>query len=224
MKRVYLVRHGENRANITKEFSSLKVDYSLTPKGVLQAQQTAEYFVDKDIHAVYASPMKRARETGQIIADRLGLELALSENFREVQVGDLEGQEPSAENWGFHNRIFLGWMLGEVDLAFPHGDNYHTLLGRMRAGIQEIASRADGDNFVVVGHGGIFTATLKDICQNVELGHLITNENHNCSISEILVEMRDGELFGELVSWSYTDHLTGEAAQLVSGFPAAASF
>jgi broad specificity phosphatase PhoE len=38
MTRVYLVRHGENKANITKEFSSRKVDYPLTPKGRLQAE------------------------------------------------------------------------------------------------------------------------------------------------------------------------------------------
>ena len=41
---IYLVRHGENTANITKEFSYKLVDYSLTAKGVQQAEQTAEYF------------------------------------------------------------------------------------------------------------------------------------------------------------------------------------
>ena len=37
MNRIYLVRHGENTANLTKEFSHRRVDYSLTPKGILQA-------------------------------------------------------------------------------------------------------------------------------------------------------------------------------------------
>ena len=37
MNRVYLVRHGENLAHLTKEFSYRKVDYPLTPKGVMQA-------------------------------------------------------------------------------------------------------------------------------------------------------------------------------------------
>lgn len=40
MNIIYLVRHGENKANLTKEFSYKKVDYPLTPKGVIQAQQT----------------------------------------------------------------------------------------------------------------------------------------------------------------------------------------
>jgi len=58
--RLYLVRHGENLANLTKEFSYRQVDYSLTPKRVLQAQQTAACFTDKNIHEIYASPLKRA--------------------------------------------------------------------------------------------------------------------------------------------------------------------
>jgi broad specificity phosphatase PhoE len=47
MTTLYLVRHGENLANITKEFSYRAVDYPLTPKGILQAEQTAEYFAAK---------------------------------------------------------------------------------------------------------------------------------------------------------------------------------
>ena len=67
LNRLYLVRHGENMANLTKEFSYRHVDYSLTPKGVLQAQQTAAYFTDKHIHEIYTSPLKRAVETADII-------------------------------------------------------------------------------------------------------------------------------------------------------------
>ena len=43
MNLVYLVRHGENPANLLKQFSYRKVDYPLTEKGVLQAEQTAAY-------------------------------------------------------------------------------------------------------------------------------------------------------------------------------------
>ena len=57
---IYLVRHGENLANITKEFSHRLVDYSLTPKGIIQAEQTAAYFRDFHIDEIYSSPLKRA--------------------------------------------------------------------------------------------------------------------------------------------------------------------
>ena len=44
MNTLYLIRHGENLANITKEFSHRLVDYSLTPKGRKQlAVQTTKW-------------------------------------------------------------------------------------------------------------------------------------------------------------------------------------
>ena len=73
MTRVYLVRHGENPANLLKQFSHRLVDYSLTPKGIAQAEQTAAFFLDKRIDAIYSSPLKRARKTAEIIGAALGL-------------------------------------------------------------------------------------------------------------------------------------------------------
>src|SRR6478672_925857 len=96
---VYIVRHGENPANINREFSYRLVDYSLTPKGVRQAEDTARFFRDKQIDAIYSSPLKRAVETAEIIAAPLGLPVALIEEFREINVGTLEEQPPTDENW-----------------------------------------------------------------------------------------------------------------------------
>src|SRR5438045_8885112 len=109
MTKLYLVRHGENKANITKEFSYKKVDYSLTPRGVLQAQQTADYFRDKKIEAIYSSPLKRAIETAHIIAKPLGLAVITVENFREVNVGDLEGQVVRRETWQTYLGVMKEW-------------------------------------------------------------------------------------------------------------------
>lgn len=63
---VYLIRHGENPANLTHDFSYKQVDFSLTAKGILQAEQTADYFKSQAPDEIYASPLKRARETAEI--------------------------------------------------------------------------------------------------------------------------------------------------------------
>src|SRR5579872_6100860 len=92
---LYLVRHGENLANITKEFSYKLVDYPLTPKGVLQAEQTAAFFLNTiPLMAAFASPLKRARETAEIIARAQNLSVTVLEEFREVNVGDMEQRPP----------------------------------------------------------------------------------------------------------------------------------
>jgi broad specificity phosphatase PhoE len=224
MIRLYLLRHAENRANITKEFSSRKVDYPLTTKGVLQAQQTAQFFLDKKIAAIYASPLKRASQTAEIIAAQLSLPVNVMENFREVDVGELEDGPPSAEKWDFHNNLILGWLNGHPERRFPGGENYYDLWGRMRSGLQAILANWKQGNMLVVGHGGIFTFTLLEYCPQVDRQWLFRQNNPNCSISEVLLEGKDDGLHGQLVSWADVSHLSGEAAQLVSPLPDGKSF
>jgi broad specificity phosphatase PhoE len=224
MIHLYLLRHAENRANITKEFSSRKVDYPLTAKGVLQAQQTAQYFLAKEIEAIYASPLKRAHQTAEIIADRLNLPVTVMENFREVDVGELEDGPPSAEKWEFHNALIMEWMNGHPERRFPGGENYFDLWGRMRSGLQAILERWAAGNILLVAHGGIFSFTLLEYCPQVDRHWLFQHDNPNCSISEVLLEEKAGKLHGQLVSWADASQLNGEAAQLVSPFPDEESF
>lgn len=217
MNHVYLIRHGENVANLTLEFSYRKVDYSLTPKGVLQAQQTADWFRNKKIDAVYASPLKRAYETAQIIAAPHSLSVTPVEAFREVNVGDLEGQKPTAELWNLHNAIVLGWLNGKKDVCFPGGENYFTLLDRVRNGLIDILTGKEDQNIVVVAHGGIFTFPMCDLCgADVSIFSTIMS---NCAITELEACVDGNGLKARLVRFAANDHLTGDAARLVSGIP-----
>lgn len=221
---LYLLRHAENRANITKEFSSRKVDYPLTSKGVLQAQQTAQYFLKKGIDVVYTSPLKRASQTAEIIATRLHMPITVMENFREVDVGDLENGPPSAEKWNFHNALIAQWLNGHPERRFPGGENYNDLWDRMRNGLQAILAKWKKGNVLLVAHGGIFALTLLEYCPQVDPSWLFSQDNANCSISKVLLEDQAGVLRGKLVSWADTSHLSGEAAQLVSPLPDEESF
>jgi 2,3-bisphosphoglycerate-dependent phosphoglycerate mutase len=217
MNTLFLIRHGENPANITKEFSHRLVDYSLTPKGVLQAQQTGDYFKRQQIDAIYCSPLKRAIETAEIIGQAIGVQPVVMEEFREVNVGALEALGGSTENWATHDSIVRAWFEGQADLMFPEGENYHTLLERMRSGVARILREQEGKRTIIVGHGGIFTFTLKDICREVDLAALMTNYGHNCSITEIEMQIADGQLDGVLKRWAAFDHLSGDAAVFVTG-------
>jgi broad specificity phosphatase PhoE len=215
MNTIYLVRHAENTANLTKEFSHRLVDYSLTAKGIIQAQQTAVYFSDKPIAEIYSSPLKRARETADIIAQELHLPVGIVEQFREVNVGSLEERPPDAENWALHERILRDWKEGRHESTFPAGENYTMLLARMRSGLREIS--ANKSNCIVVAHGGIITATIADLCPAVDIEQLLRIENHNCSITEIELSIDGEHMEAALKRWAFYEHLHGYAAEFVSG-------
>lgn len=210
---LYLVRHGENLANVQRLFSHRLVDHPLNEKGILQAQQTAHYFADRQIDEIYASPLKRARQTAEIIAERLMLPVVVMENFRELNPGSLEAQPPSPENWAFHDDIVRRWLAGEHDACFPDGDDYHRLWGRMRAGIEQVVAGKHGKRIIIVGHAGIFKYTLKSLCPGVDHHQLRHTRTPNASVSEVVMESRDGQLYGHLIRWGYSDHLYGLAAK-----------
>jgi broad specificity phosphatase PhoE len=215
---IYLVRHGENPANIRHEFSYKAVDYSLTAKGRLQAAQTANFFRNIQIDEVYSSPLKRAFETGSAIAEPHHLTVNILEYFREINIGNLEGRPPTEENWDIHNRIVEDWLAGNVEESFPDGENYLTLLARMRDGLRTVTQGKEGKVIVIAGHGGIFTRTIHDICPTVDMQMIANIENHNCSISELEVQTScDGRVTGIVKSWASIAHLHGEAAQVVPG-------
>ena len=224
MNRLHWVRHGENLANITKEFSYRKTDYSLTPKGVLQAQQTAEYFIDKDIHEIYSSSPKRAVETAEIIAAQISLNIVLLDNFLEVNVGALDGQQMNGEIYAIHQKVIDDWFAGRADTGFPDGEDYTMLWDRMREGYEKVVAHKDDRNIIVVGHGGNFKYTLKDFCRDVDPRWLRDSRIPNCSITEIIVHQREGKLEGKLIALASISHLSGAAADLIPGLPNADVF
>ncbi len=216
---LYLIRHGENPANLTKEFSYKLVDYSLTPKGVLQAQQTAEYFKKKPGDAIYSSPLKRAQETAEPIAQVINSPVTLIEEFREVNVGDLEKSKPTLENWEFHDQVLRDWLHGHPERSFPNGENYLTLIDRIQRGLLKTVTGRDRHHIVIVAHGGTIAAAVHHLCpDDIKKGQGY-GPMGNCAITEIELTHSGDQLSGRLVKWAASDHLSGEAAKLISGTP-----
>lgn len=219
MTRLYLLRHGENPSNLDKQFSNRRVDHPLTQKGVLQAEQTADFFAKQGLDAVYSSPLKRAKQTAGIIAGRLGLEVTIMEAFREIDVGLLEGRPATPADWAYHARMMNAWFDGDHGAAFPEGESYDDLWARMNDGLMTATAGREGQRILVVGHGGILTVTLKDLCPDVDVEWLRAMLWDNCAFTEVDLIRQNGRLQGQLLAWNQYDHLSGEAAELVPGVP-----
>ena len=209
---LYVVRHGENPANINREFSYKLIDYSLTPKGVRQAEETAVYLRGKEIHEIYSSPLKRAYETAEIIAAPHELPVVIVEEFRENNVGDLESRPPTDEAWALHDRIIADWYAGRHDVAFPGGEDFLTLIRRVKEGLTSILGLENGAReerqIVIVAHGGILNGLARGLATGPDLGPLGMSRCPNCSISEFSARLVDGELELHLREWAACDHLS----------------
>ena len=213
---LYLVRHGENLANVTREFSYKKVDYDLTEKGVRQAEQTARYFAamhaERPIDAIFTSPLKRAVQTAEIFGAATGHTVSVIEELREINCGEFDGVPPTDAMWKHHDEILLSWRNGNPDVRFPGGEDFHELRARARLALGKAVAGRDGQTIVLVAHGGIVGAALTDICPELDYELVWRVPNRNCAITELELHAPSAEagldeIWGVLKRWAACDHL-----------------
>lgn len=69
--RVYLVRHGTTLLNRQNRYRG-RIDVPLDERGWQDAWGAAAELRDSGVTAIYSSPLRRARDTGRVIADATG--------------------------------------------------------------------------------------------------------------------------------------------------------
>jgi broad specificity phosphatase PhoE len=205
---IYFIRHGQNLANITHQFSYKKVDFSLTETGVAQAQATARVFAGQPIDEIYSSPLKRAVETAEIISASLNhLPVQIIEEFREINVGSFEGSPVTDEIWRLHDEILNDWVEGNHDRHFPDGENYFGLRDRMQQGLQLVLAGKENRRVIIVAHIAIIALTLKDIA-GVPKDLIEMRKMRNCAITEVEFPSMNGRFIpGHLLRYADLSHL-----------------
>jgi broad specificity phosphatase PhoE len=168
---VLWTRHGENHANLTRTLSHRVVDRELTVRGREQAQALAESLAGTELHPqVFTSPLCRARETTAIVAERWGLRPVVVEEFRETDVGDMDGRsDPTA--WETYDAVFTDWRSGVADVRFPGGESLVELVARLRRGLQRVAEPDGTGARLVIAHGANIRCALPDLTGAVDPGH-----------------------------------------------------
>ena len=137
MTTLLLVRHGETDWNAEGRLQG-HTDRPLSDYGRRQAQQLAGELKDEELEAIYSSDLARARETAEIVGERLGLPVVLDPDLREKDWGTWEGL-----NAVERDRVEF---VGETTEAHQE---------RMLGALRRIAERHPGDQRVlVVTHGG----------------------------------------------------------------------
>jgi broad specificity phosphatase PhoE len=132
-----LVRHGETDWNADGRLQG-QTDRPLSDFGRRQARQLAEELADEELEAIYASDLSRARETAEIVAERLELPVVLEPDLREKDWGTWEG--------------LTGVERDRVEFV---GESTEAHQERILRALRRISERHPGDGRVlVVTHGG----------------------------------------------------------------------
>lgn len=151
MTTVILIRHGESEANREDIFAGhLNVD--LMPKGVEQAQKTAQYIVENyTVDKIYASDLKRAYKTGKTLADKLGMEIIADKRFREIDAGEWDGIKFN-ELGDKYAEEFRIWRDDIANAKCTGGESVEDLRKRVFGAATEVAENNDGKTVVIATH------------------------------------------------------------------------
>jgi broad specificity phosphatase PhoE len=147
MTTLHFVRHGETDWNRQGRFQGTQ-DIPLNDEGRRQARHLAQVW-DDGAEVLVASPLARARETAEILGQRLGLPLAATDD-RLVE-----------RDYG----LASGLTIEERRQRFPDGvipgvEDVTSMHARARRFLDAVTSDHGGRRVVAVSHGGFINAVL----------------------------------------------------------------
>ncbi len=150
---IFLMRHGADPSDRLGGWSP----YGLTESGIKQVHAAKNELKDKGITQIYASDLTRARETAEIIADELGLEIVYLPQFREVNNGLLAGMKKTEAIEKFPG---IYWKALNRTEKYPDGESPEQFYHRIENAWYTFKEQIGDKNVLLVSHGGVINIIL----------------------------------------------------------------
>jgi len=143
---IYLVQHGDKER--------LPGDPGLTELGKHQAEVTARWLRGTGLHAVYSSPLRRARETAEPVGQAAGLAVQVDSRLRERLNWDgTQTFDAFRAEWD-RSTEDRDLVLGDGESSRSAGERLRLFLAGLAGGSGRVA---------VVSHGGVTVDLLRNL-------------------------------------------------------------
>jgi broad specificity phosphatase PhoE len=151
MTTLCLIRHGETDYNLQSRIQG-SVDIPLNEQGRQQARTAAAYVARGSWDVFYSSPLSRARETAEIIAEAAGITNIHTEpRLVERGFGEAEGMKLHELRASFRRG------------AIPGAESWDEVRNRALEAALEIVKSNPGQRVLAVAHGGLIGGLLAGI-------------------------------------------------------------
>lgn len=189
MTTICLIRHGQTDWNKAGRIQG-ETDTVLNNTGKQQASGARDALEKSDWDLIVTSPLKRTKQTAEIINEKLQLPLIEMEAFKERGYGDAEGLTKEEREAKFPDMR-----------TYPNQESREAVTARVTQGIEEILAAYPNKKILLVSHGGAINAILA----NVSGGEIGTGKTklHNACLSNI---GHDGEMW-TVKDYNQVEHL-----------------
>jgi len=150
---VVMIRHGETFSNTLKRYVGT-TDESLLESSIAKLKERAYPNID----ALYTSPMKRCRQTAQILYPDMPSQIV--ENFKECDFGDFENKNYEELE---SNKDYQKWIETLHIKTFPNGDNLEAYEHLVIKAFQQVLDNHKYEEVTIglVVHGGTIMNIMK---------------------------------------------------------------
>ena len=177
--RLHLIRHGE----VERLCYNGQFDVALTPRGVEQYHALKPRLEPDRISACYTSDLSRTVRGGEILGAHLGVEPVNLRQLRELNCGAWEGlslsqvQSSRPDEWAAR-------LADLVNFRAPGGESLGDLAARVLPTIAEIVLRHQGEEVLVVAHGGVNRVILLDAI-GAQLSSMFSIDQKFCAMNVV---------------------------------------
>ena len=170
--RIFMARHGETEWNVKRRIQG-STDIPLNENGIRQAHSLAGYLerqvVGKGgtITHIFTSPLERAKETAEIVGDRLRVPVEAVPGLEEMNFGICEGKS-WLEAKAMYPQELSAWEENKRERRILGGESYQDVLDRFFSAYKIIKRRLslaelDGEkdnNILIITHGAVIMLLL----------------------------------------------------------------
>ncbi len=143
----YILRHGTSVWNVEGILQG-RLDSPLTPTGIAEAQAMGKFLRGK-VDVILSSPLGRARQTADIIAEITGKRIEVITEFAEMDFGFFQGKSKDDIRRVFAD--FFEWKKhSKLYTKYPGGESYFDVYLRVISQTAHVAARYN--NFAIVAH------------------------------------------------------------------------
>ena len=188
---VYLVRHGEVY-NPKKVLYGRMPGYHLSSRGRSMAAVTSQFFEGRDVTYLAASPLERAQETAEPIAEVTGCEVHTRTDI--IEAGNtFEGLRTKGWRSQLVNPIRWRHMTNPLEPSW--GESYEAIRAGMCDAVDSARAEAEGHEAVLVSHQ-LPIVMVQRYVQGKRLAHA----SRECDLASVTSLVFDGDV---VVDWSY---------------------
>lgn len=144
---ILFVRHGQTKWNVLKKVQG-KADIELDEKGIKQAEETRDFLKNEKIDLIICSPLKRAKQTADIINQERNIKMIIDPRISERDFGEFEGKFKNE----FDVEAFWSY---KQNIKYDKAENIRTFFKRVYSFLDSIKNEYSEKRILVVSHGGI---------------------------------------------------------------------